>query len=178
MNFQENYLSNVIFEFHRYKTMGDKTFAQLTDEDILWTHSQTDNSIAIIVKHMVGNMLSRWTNFWMEDGEKPWRNREVEFEAPYTTKNEMLDAWEKGWKCLFDALEKMKTLDFEAKIKIRKEEHTLVEAVNRQLAHYASHVGQLVFIGKMIKGAQWKSLSIPKGASETFNKKMFGEDKI
>jgi hypothetical protein len=75
MNFQENYLSNVIFEFHRYKTMGDKTFAQLTDEDILWTHSQMDNSIAIIVKHMVGNMLSRWTNFWMEDGEKPWRNR-------------------------------------------------------------------------------------------------------
>ncbi|MFC4219114.1 DUF1572 family protein [Flagellimonas marina] len=178
MNFQENYLSNVIFEFHRYKTMGDKTFAQLTDDDILWTYSDTDNSIAIIVKHMVGNMLSRWTNFLTEDGEKPWRNREMEFEAPYTTKNEMLDAWEKGWKCLFDALKKMKTLNFDAKIKIRKEEHTLVEAVNRQLAHYASHVGQLVFIGKMIKGTQWKSLSIPKGASETFNKKMFGEDKI
>lgn len=178
MNFQENYLSNVIFEFHRYKTMGDKTFAQLTDEDILWTYSETDNSIAVIVKHMVGNMLSRWTNFLTEDGEKEWREREMEFEAPYDTKNEMLEAWEKGWSCLFDALEKLKTVDFDTKIKIRNEEHTIVEAINRQLAHYPSHVGQLAFIGKMIKGPQWESLSIPKGGSDAFNQKMFGEDKI
>ncbi|MBO0323983.1 DUF1572 family protein [Muricauda sp. CAU 1633] len=175
MNFQENYLSSVIFEFHRYKTMGDKTFVQLTDEDILWIHSATDNSIAIIVKHMAGNMLSRWTNFLIEDGEKPWREREIEFEATYTSKNEMLEAWEKGWNCLFDALEEMKTLDFDTKIKIRKEEHTLVEAVNRQLAHYSSHVGQIVLLGKMIKGSQWKSLSIPKGGSDAFNKRMFGK---
>ncbi len=178
MNFQENYLSNVIFEFHRYKTMGDNTFAQLTDEDILWTYSETDNSIAIIVKHLVGNMLSRWTHFLTEDGEKPWRDREMEFEAPFASKNEMIAAWEKGWNCLFDALKKIDASNFDTKIKIRDEEHTLTEAVNRQLAHYASHVGQLVFIGKMIKGPQWKSLSIPKGGSNAFNKKMFGKDKI
>ena len=178
MNFQENYLSSVIFEFHRYKTMGDKTFAQLSDADVLWTYAETDNSIAIIVKHMVGNMLSRWTNFLTEDGEKPWREREMEFEEPYSNKKDMMAAWEKGWNCLFDALEQMKTLDFDTKIKIRKEEHTLVEAVNRQLAHYASHVGQLAFIGKLIKGEEWKSLSIPKGGSKAFNKKMFGADKI
>ncbi|WP_067037194.1 DUF1572 family protein [Allomuricauda sp. CP2A] len=177
MNFQENYLSNIKFEFHRYKTMGDNTFAQLTDDDIQRTYSETDNSIAIIVKHMVGNMLSRWTNFLTEDGEKPWRDREMEFEAPYATKNEMIVAWEKGWNCLFDALESINPSNFDTKIKIRDEEHTVIEAVNRQLAHYASHVGQLVFIGKMLKGTRWKSLSIPKGDSDAFNQKMFGKDK-
>ncbi len=175
MNFQENYLSSVKFEFNRYKTMGDKTFAQLTDEDILWTYSETDNSIAIIVKHLVGNMLSRWTHFLTEDGEKPWREREMEFEAPYTSKNDMIAAWEKGWNCLFDALDSIDSSNFDTKIKIRNKEHTVIEAINRQLAHYSSHVGQLVFIGKMLKGPQWKSLSIPKGGSEAFNKKMFGK---
>ncbi len=175
MNFQENYLSSVKFEFNRYKTMGDKTFAQLTDEDILWTYSETDNSIAIIVKHLVGNMLSRWTHFLTEDGEKPWREREMEFEAPYTSKNDMIAAWEKGWSCLFDALDSIDSSNFDTKIKIRNKEHTVIEAINRQLAHYSSHVGQLVFIGKMLKGPQWKSLSIPKGGSEAFNKKMFGK---
>lgn len=174
MNFQENYLKNVVFEFHRYKTMGDKTFAQLNDEDILWKFTQTDNSISIIVKHIVGNMLSRWTNFLTEDGEKLWRNREMEFEGPYTSKIEMITAWEKGWKCLFNALGSIDHASFETKIRIRDEEHTAIEAINRQLAHYCSHVGQIVFLGKMIKGSDWISLSIPKGSSEMFNKKMFG----
>ncbi|WP_420322132.1 DUF1572 family protein [Flagellimonas sp.] len=174
MNFQENYLKSVQFEFHRYKTMGDKTFAQLSDEEILWKFKETDNSISIIVKHMVGNMLSRWTNFLTEDGEKTWRNREMEFEGEYRSKTEMVVAWEKGWKCLFDALESIDTSNFEAKVHIRSEEHTIIEAVNRQLAHYASHVGQIAFVGRMIKGNDWVSLSIPKGGSADFNKKMFG----
>nr|WP_299066861.1 DUF1572 family protein [uncultured Allomuricauda sp.] len=174
MSFQENYIKNVQFEFNRYKIMGDKTFAQLSDEDILWKYSETDNSIAIIVKHMAGNMLSRWTNFLTEDGEKPWRNREVEFEKPYTSKAEMITAWERGWKCLFDALGSIDHSNFDSKIKIRNEEHSIIEATNRQLAHYCSHIGQIVFIGKMIRGTDWISLSIPKGDSEKFNKKMFG----
>jgi hypothetical protein len=178
MSFQENYLSNINFEFHRYKSLGDKTFAQLSNEDIQWTYSESDNSIAIIVKHMVGNMLSRWTNFLTEDGEKVWRDREMEFEAPYSTKNEMIEAWEKGWTCLFDALESIDASNFDSKIKIRNEAHTIPEAINRQLAHYASHIGQILFLGKMIKGRQWKSPSIPKGDSDDFNKKMFGKDKI
>ena len=176
MNFSENYLSSVKFEFHRYKTMGEKTFVQLSEDDIHWKHQETDNSIAIIVKHIVGNMLSRWTHFLTEDGEKTWRNREMEFEAPYSSKKDMLTAWEKGWKCLFDALESITSSNFDSKVKIRNEEHTIIEAINRQLAHYSSHVGQLVFIGKMIKGSDWVSLSIPKGGSNAFNQKMFGKD--
>ncbi|MEX0313304.1 MAG: DUF1572 family protein [Allomuricauda sp.] len=174
MNLTENYLKSALFEFRRYKSMGDKTFAQLSDEQIRWKFKETDNSISIIVKHMVGNMLSRWTNFLTEDGEKTWRNREMEFEGEYSSKDEMLQAWEKGWKCLFEALESINSTNFDSKVKIRNEEHTIVEAVNRQLAHYASHVGQIAFVGRMIKGADWVSLSIPKGGSEDFNKKMFG----
>nr|WP_321413825.1 DUF1572 family protein [uncultured Allomuricauda sp.] len=174
MNFQENYLASVKFEFQRYKTMGDKTFAQIGDADIHWKYAETDNSIAIIVKHMVGNMLSRWTNFLTEDGEKSWRERDMEFEASYTSKSEMITAWEKGWKCLFDALSQIDSTNFQNRITIRGEEHSILEAVNRQLAHYANHVGQIVFIGRMVKGTDWTSLSIPKGASGAFNKKMFG----
>ncbi|AEM71431.1 protein of unknown function DUF1572 [Allomuricauda ruestringensis DSM 13258] len=177
MDFQENYIASVKFEFQRYKTMGDKTFVQISDADIHWKHNDSDNSIAIIVKHIVGNMMSRWTNFLSEDGEKSWRNRDMEFEEPYTSKSEMITAWEKGWKCLFEALGSINPSNFQSKVKIRNEEHSIVEAINRQLAHYASHVGQIVFVGKMIKGHDWKSLSIPKGASKDFNKKMFGTGK-
>ena len=175
MDFPKNFVASAFFEFHRYKTMGDKTFAQLSDDDILWKYSETDNSIAIIVKHMVGNMLSRWTNFLTEDGEKTWRNREMEFEEPYASKEEMVAARDKGWQCLFNALESINSKNFETKVKIRDQEHTVVEAINRQLAHYASHVGQIAFVGRMIKGEQWVSLSIPKGGSEAFNQKMFGK---
>jgi len=176
MNFQENYLASVSFEFRRYKTMGDKTFAQIGDADIHWRYAETDNSIAIIVKHMIGNMLSRWTNFLTEDGEKSWRERDMEFEKPFSTKTEMITAWENGWKCLFDALAQIDSSNFHHNIKIRNKEHSIVEAINRQLAHYASHIGQIVFVGKMIQGDDWNSLSIPKGASKAFNKKMFDTD--
>ncbi|TAI48289.1 DUF1572 family protein [Flagellimonas allohymeniacidonis] len=173
MNFAENYLANVTFEFKRYKTLGDRTFAQLSEKEIYWRYQESDNSIAIIVKHMVGNMLSRWTNFLIEDGEKVWRDREMEFEGPYSSKDDMLVAWEKGWNCLFEALNSIDASNFSSRIKIRDQKHTLPEAINRQLAHYSNHVGQIVYVGKMIKGSDWESLSIPKGKSEDFNKKMF-----
>ncbi|GLU45492.1 DUF1572 domain-containing protein [Allomuricauda sp. NBRC 101325] len=173
MDFPENYLSNVKFEFRRYKTMGDATFDQLSEEDMHWKYAETDNSIAIIVKHIAGNMLSRWTDFLTEDGEKSWRNRESEFVDSLISKEEILTYWEKGWNCLFTALDSINTSNFDSKIKIRGEEHTIVEAINRQLAHYPNHVGQIAYIGKMIKGNDWISLSIPKGGSDAFNKSMF-----
>lgn len=173
MNYPSNYIKSALFEFQRYKAFGDKTFAQLGEQDIQWKYGTEDNSIALIVKHMVGNMLSRWTHFLTEDGEKPWRNRETEFENPYTTKTQMIQAWEEGWECLFIALKSINTKNFDVSIKIRNKEHTIMEAVNRQLAHYANHVGQIVLIGKMIKGEAWISLSIPKGGSQVFNQKKF-----
>lgn len=174
MEHYEDYLKSALFEFRRYKSLGDKTFSQLTEDDIHWKYNESDNSIALIVKHIVGNMLSRWTNFFTEDGEKIWRNREAEFEGLYPTKREMIDAWVKGWQCLFDALDSIDETNFDALIKIRNEEHTVIEAINRQLAHYANHVGQIVLLGKMIKGDQWISLSITKGGSEAFNIHKFG----
>lgn len=173
MNYHENYLKSVTFEFKRYKTLADKTFVQLAEKDLYWKYSENDNNIALIVKHMVGNMLSRWTNFLTEDGEKPWRNREEEFENPYETKKEMLTAWNEGWDCLFKALDSLNKDNFDTHIKIRNENHTIIEAINRQLAHYANHIGQIVFLGKMIKGSKWVSLSIPKGGSKAFNKEKF-----
>ena len=175
MNFFENYLKSVVFEFRRYKTLGDKSFAQLEEDEILWRKGSDDNSISQIVKHLSGNMLSRWTNFLTEDGEKPWRNREQEFQQPYSSKQEMMVAWEKGWTCLFNALESISEQDYNRLLKIRNEEHTIIEAINRQLAHYANHIGQIVLLAKMIKGTSWQSPSIPKGGSEDFNKQKFGK---
>lgn len=173
MNFAKNFLESARFEFLRYKTLGDKTFSQLGESDILWKYQEKDNSISQIVKHISGNMLSRWTNFLSEDGEKPWRHRDTEFEEPFTTKTEMVAAWEKGWQCVFDSLASINSDNFNRLVKIRNEDHTIVEAVNRQLAHYATHVGQIVLLGKMVKGDSWVSLSIPKGESAVFNKGKF-----
>ncbi|WP_276165916.1 DUF1572 family protein [Zobellia alginiliquefaciens] len=173
MEYPKEFIKSVLFEFSRYKTMGEQTFVQLNESDIHWKLNESDNSIALIVKHMSGNMLSRWTNFLTEDGEKPWRNRENEFEQPYRTKEEMLAAWETGWQCLFNALNSVSPKNFNTVLKIRNEDHTIVQAVHRQLAHYSSHVGQIVLLGKMIKAEKWKPLSIPKGESERFNKDHF-----
>ena len=155
MSFAEQYMASAKFEFRRYKTYGDQTFQQLSEEEVFWSASETDNSIAIIVKHMSGNMLSRWTSFLIADGEKEWRRRDQEFTEPPSTKNEMLKLWEKGWDCLFTALDSINPKNFDQKIKIRNEEHAISEAINRQLAHYTSHVGQIVFLGKMIKKSQF-----------------------
>ena len=175
MKLSEHYLRNIVSEFRRYKALGDKTFSQLNDEQILWAPHEDSNSIAIIVKHMVGNMRSRWTHFFTEDGEKTWRQRDLEFEDPFTTKMEMLEAWEAGWQCVFDALAEIDEHNFNTKVTIRGEEHSVIEALNRQLGHYAYHTGQIVMTAKGLLGSSWRSLSIPKGGSEDFNKTMFGK---
>jgi Protein of unknown function (DUF1572) len=172
-----SYLNSIKKQFGYYKLLGDKTFEQLNDQDIHWQLNEDSNSISIIVKHIVGNMLSRWTNFLTEDGEKTWRNRDQEFEDPYLNKEALIIAWEKGWQCLFNAITPLKENDLEHIIYIRNQGHTITEAINRQLSHYAYHIGQIVLIGKMIKGKHWKSLSVPKGQSSAYNKEKFSKDK-
>jgi hypothetical protein len=174
---ESSFLTISINRFKNYKGLGEKTFDQLNFEELKKEFAEDSNSITVIVKHLVGNMLSRWTNFLTEDGEKSWRHRDQEFVDTYQSKEDMLMAWENGWDCLFKALEPLKTDDLEQIIFIRNEEHTVTEAIIRQLAHYAYHVGQIVFLGKLIKGSQWKSLSIPKGKSEDFNAEKFSKEK-
>ncbi len=172
-----SYTTSIIKQFEYYKMLGDKTFEQIESKDIQWQYNSESNSISIIVKHIVGNMLSRWTNFLTEDGEKEWRHRDTEFEYAYFSKDDMIVAWEKGWECLFNAIKPLQTDDLERIIYIRNQGHTVTEAINRQLAHYSYHIGQIVFLGKMIKGNDWKSLSIPKGESSIYNKDKFSKDK-
>ncbi|MFC4721850.1 DUF1572 family protein [Geojedonia litorea] len=174
---EHSYLQSVIKQFQYYKSLADKTIAQLNFEELQKEFAPDSNSISIIVKHMTGNMLSRWTNFLTEDGEKPWRHRDTEFEDTYTSKEELSAAWENGWNCVFKALETLKHEDLERIVYIRNQGHTVTEAINRQLAHYSYHVGQIVFLGKLIKGSDWQSLSIPKGQSESYNRDKFSEEK-
>ena len=171
------YLGSVNKQFAYYKQLGDQTFAQLKDEDLFWQYNPESNSIAIIVKHMWGNMLSRWTDFLTTDGEKGFRDRDGEFEATIKTKAELLEKWEAGWSCLFDNIEPLEADQMAQTVYIRNMGHTVTEAINRQLAHYAYHVGQIVFLGRMIAGENWKSLSIPKGESKTYNKQKFAQPK-
>ena len=175
--FQENYLQNIKKLFRYYKSLGDKTFAQLDETQIFQLPENHSNSVAIIVKHIAGNMLSRWTDFLNSDGEKSWRNREMEFENTFETKQEVLDYWEKGWACLFNAIDPLTIEDLDKIAYIRNEGHSVLEAINRQLAHYSYHVGQIVFLGKLWKGENWESLSIPKGQSKAFNQKKFSQEK-
>ncbi|MEO8773907.1 MAG: DinB family protein [Gelidibacter sp.] len=170
-------LSGIIKQFDYYKTAGDKIISQLSFEDMNYRPNEDSNSISIIVKHMVGNMLSRWTNFMTEDGEKGWRQRDQEFESSYTTEEEILEAWEKGWTCLFDALSPLEGNDLSKIISIRNETHTVAEAIFRQLGHYSYHIGQMAYIGKMLKGDQWISLSIPKGSSISYNQDKLSQNK-
>lgn len=174
---KNSYLSSIIKQFEYYKLLGDKTLSQLTFEELQKEFETDSNSIAIIVKHLVGNMLSRWTNFLDEDGEKTWRNRDQEFIDSYNTKDELLEAWHRGWECLFQAIRPLKESDLEKIIYIRNQGHTVTEAINRQLAHYAYHIGQIVFLGKLNKGSKWQSLSIPKGKSANYNQEKFSKPK-
>ena len=172
-----NYLESGIKQFQYYKVLGERTFAQLKDEELFWQYNEASNSIGIIVKHLWGNMLSRWTNFLTEDGEKSWRHREAEFETDIQTRKELLEKWEAGWICLFTALESVNEDNFDQLVYIRNQGHTITEAINRQLAHYAYHIGQIVFIGRMIRNNEWQSLSIPKGKSKAFNAQKFAQEK-
>jgi len=173
---ETNYLESVIKQFEYYKMLGDKTFTQLSDENLLWQYNEESNSIAVIVKHLWGNMLSRWTDFLNSDGEKDWRNRDSEFECDIRTRAEMLEKWEEGWNCLFDAIRPLKEEDLSRIIYIRNQGHTVMEAINRQLAHYPYHIGQIVFVGKML-AENWNSLSIPKGNSQNYNAEKFSKPK-
>ena len=173
----DNYLESVRKQFKFYKNLGDQTFRQLTDEELFWTYNSESNSVAIIVKHLWGNMLSRWTDFLNSDGEKEWRNRDGEFKADIQDRAELLEKWESGWACLFAALDSVNPENFDQLIYIRNMGHTIPEAINRQLGHYAYHVGQIVFLGKMMRGSDWQSLSIPKGQSSQYNQEKFAQEK-
>jgi hypothetical protein len=171
------YLQSVAKQFEYYKMLGEKTFSQLPDEKLFWQYNENSNSIATIVKHLWGNMLSRWTDFLTTDGEKEWRKRDAEFENDTTSRKELLDRWNEGWNCLFASLESLKTEDLDKIIYIRNQGHTVIDAINRQLAHYPYHVGQIIFIGKMVLDNQWASLTIPKGDSKSFNAEKFSQPK-
>ena len=172
-----NYLESIKKQFEFYKLLGEKTIAQLPDEKLYWQYNKESNSIAIIVKHLWGNMLSRWTDFLTSDGEKQWRERDAEFENNINSREELLAKWDEGWKCLFDAINPLTNEDLEKEIFIRNMGHSVTEAINRQLAHYAYHVGQIVFIGKMICNENWISLSIPRGDSKNYNEEKFSKPK-
>jgi hypothetical protein len=172
-----DYLSSVRKQFEYYKLLGDKTFEQLEPQKLFYKHNEDSNSIAIIVQHLYGNMLSRWTDFLTSDGEKVWRKRDEEFEELQNDKKQLLDLWEKGWQCLFNALDSLQPEDLSKIIYIRNQGHTVAEAINRRLAHYPYHVGQIVFLGKMLADDQWKSLSIPKNKSGDYNSEKFAKPK-
>jgi hypothetical protein len=174
---QTGYLESVKKQFEYYKLLGDKTIALLPDEKLSWQYNEESNSMATIVKHLHGNMMSRWTNFLTTDGEKEWRQRDAEFENDIPSKARMLEIWNEGWACLFNALNELTEEDLSKTIYIRNQGHTVMEAINRQLAHYPYHVGQMVYLGKMISGAGWVSLSIPKGNSKTYNAEKFAQPK-
>lgn len=174
---ETNYLESIRKQFQYYKLLGDKTFEQLSEDELFWSAGSESNSIALIVKHLRGNMLSRWTDFLTSDGEKVWRNREDEFKMDFRDKAHLLATWEEGWKCLFKAVDSVDESNFDTTVYIRNMGHSVVEAFNRQLGHYSYHVGQIVFIGKMLKADEWKSLSIAKGDSESYNQEKFEQPK-
>ena len=172
---EENYLDSAKRQFLYYRSLGQKTFNQLSDEELFWQYNEASNSIAVIVNHLSGNMKSRWTNFLSEDGEKVWRNRDQEFEPILNTRDEVQEAWNEGWACLFKALESLNATNIKEVVYIRNMGHTIIEAINRQLTHYAYHIGQIVYLGRMLKGDQWVSLSIPKGESTKYNAAKFSQ---
>lgn len=171
------YIDSAIKQFQYYKVLGEKAMEQIPSDKLNWQYNPETNSIAIIVKHLWGNMMSRWVDFLTKDGEKVWRNRESEFENDITSRKELMEKWEEGWKALFAAMDMIaKNPDHLGKtIYIRNLGHTIMEATNRQISHYAYHVGQIVQIGKMIQAENWKSLSIPRGKTSEYNAEKFSK---
>ena len=166
----QNYHEDAVKALRAYKKLAEKAIAQLHDDEFFVTLDEESNSVAVVMTHMAGNMLSRWTDFLVSDGEKPNRNRDMEFVIDaQTSKDDVLAYWERGWKCVFDAVEPLTPEDFEKTVLIRGEAHTIVQAINRQLMHYAYHIGQIVFLAKHFRSAEWKSLSIPRNRSAEFN---------
>ena len=165
-----HFLDDAIRQFRKYKALADGALAQIADADLFRTIDSESNSIALVVKHLSGNMRSRWTDFLTSDGEKPDRNRDREFELEAgDTGARILAGWESGWKLLFGALESLAPGDLTRTVRIRAEAHTVMQAINRQLTHYAYHVGQIVLLARHFAGSRWTSLSIPKGQSKEFD---------
>lgn len=177
MNASESYLESVKKQFLYYKALGEKAMAQLEPEQLFVSVNEDTNSIAAIIKHISGNMLSRWTDFLTSDGEKEWRNRDAEFENDLKSKEEVLLAWNKGWECFQNALDGLQPEQLSDIIYIRNEGHTVIEAINRQLAHYPYHIGQIVFYAKQLKKDNWDSLSIPRNKSGNYNAEKFAKKK-
>ena len=177
MEAAESYLESVKKQFLYYKMLGEKAMDQLEPEQLFIQINEDTNSIATIIKHISGNMLSRWTDFLTSDGEKEWRNRDAEFENDLQSKEEVLKVWKKGWDCFQDALNSLQPEHLSEIIYIRNEGHTVIEAINRQLAHYPYHIGQIVFYAKQLKNGSWDSLSIPKNKSGNYNAEKFAKEK-
>ena len=170
--FTTSYLEDSLSLFRQYKTLGERAMAQVSDDQLFIAIDGEANSIAIIVKHMAGNMRSRWTDFLTTDGEKPDRNRDTEFGDPPATRDALMEIWENGWKIVFAALEPLSDADLTRTVTIRGEAHSVMQAVNRQIAHYALHVGQIIFLAKHFGSEHWQSLSVPRNRSAEFNRKV------
>ena len=167
----QDYLADVLSRFLAYKQLAERAFAQIPDEEFFAALDEDGNSIAVLVKHISGNSMSRWRDFLTTDGEKPDRNRDREFEIEKgTSRQELMLSWERGWQTLFDALEPLTATDFDRKILIRGEEHSIFQAINRQMMHYAYHIGQIVFLAKHYRSSEWQSLSVPRNKSAEFNR--------
>jgi hypothetical protein len=164
-----NYQQDAIQSFRNYKKLAERAFEQVDDDEFFKTIDDEANSIAVIVKHISGNLVSRWSDFLTTDGEKPTRNRDSEFEITQDSRDSLMKLWHRGWQTLFDNLEPLTVSDFSKTVSIRGQEHTIVEAINRQLTHYAYHIGQIVLLAKHFRSTDWKTLSIPKNRSSEFN---------
>jgi hypothetical protein len=171
------YLESVKKQMLYYKTIAEKAMEQLEEEQLFFVANNDTNSINTIVNHLSGNMISRWTDFLTTDGEKEWRNRDEEFEQNSTSKKQLLDTWNKGWNCFFTTINSLQPSDLEKIIYIRNEGQTALDAINRQLAHYPYHIGQIVFYAKMLKNDEWTSLSIPKNKSTSYNADKFSKER-
>jgi len=172
LKFTTSYQEDSLTLFRYYKKLAERAMEQVTDEQLLAVLDGEANSIAIIVKHMAGNMRSRWMDFLTSDGEKPDRNRETEFEDPPATREALMKLWEQGWNYLFTAIEPLSDQDLNRTITIRGEAHSAMQAINRQMGHYSYHCGQIVFLAKHFQHDQWKSLSVPRGKSAEFNRRV------
>ncbi|MFE8424185.1 DUF1572 family protein [Tenacibaculum sp. ZH5_bin.1] len=169
----KEYLENITTQFKSYKEVADKTIAQLEEKDLHWKYNEESNSIAAIIVHVSENMLSRWTDFFTSDGEKEWRDRDAEFETHNLSKKELISQWEKGWNCLFAALDSLNEENFNQPILIRNKQVKLIESITRQIAHFPYHIGQIAYVGKMILNDKWQTASIAKGKSKEFIQAQF-----
>ena len=172
LEFTTSYLADAISLFRYYKKLGERALEQVADDQLGYAQDEENNSIAIIMKHLAGNMRSRWTDFLTADGEKPSRNRDSEFEDPPKTRTELMQGWEEGWACLLGTLESLKDSDMSRRVVIRGEAHSVMKAINRQLCHCAYHVGQIVLLAKQRRKGDWTSLTVPRGKSSNYNERV------